>query len=71
MGALPEPNPNPNPTLTLALTLTLTRCPTGTQCETNNLTVITLQSAILPGHYRKSNLSAEIRRCPDFRDNVS
>ena len=47
------------------------KCPTGTQCDTNGTTIFTLQSVILPGHYRYSNLSAEIRRCPDYRNNVS
>jgi len=33
------------------------------------MTIFTLQSAIDPGYYRRTNLSAEIRRCPDYRQN--
>ena len=47
------------------------KCPSGTNCDTNGTTIFTLQSAILPGYYRYTNRSAEIRRCPDYRNNVS
>ena len=44
-------------------------CPAGTICVSEGTTTSSLQSAILPGFYRRSSLSAEIRRCPDYRSN--
>ena len=46
-----------------------TACPMGTDCSTNGTTMLSLQSAILPGYFRLSNRSAEIRQCPDYRLN--
>jgi len=41
----------------------------GTNCATSGTTIYTLP--ILPGYYRYSNISAEMRRCPDYRSNAT
>merc|ERR1740130_317188 len=47
------------------------KCPSGTDCTTDSTDTLTLQLTILPGYYRLTNRSAEIRQCPDYRKNAT
>ena len=44
-------------------------CPAGTDCTSSGTTTASLQAVMMPGFYRYSSRSAEIRRCPDYRAN--
>ena len=43
------------------------KCPMGSSCATEGVTLATLP--LITGYYRSSNISSDLRRCPDFGEN--